>query len=253
MHRSVHINVCVCFWFCLVLCFHSGKTHLVVTDHVMGHPVLGAHMRETEKMVPDSWEWSIPSPVGNQGTCGACFAFSTVAQLEAWVDAKIDLNVTDVANCVSPDCSGASLHDVYSFLQASGANYKDRKPERCYSTKRDIAVLEFAIGYFPDDNTLERHFPAWLRDYGPITVGVDADHSTFQRYVGGVYEFPDVRKMSVPNHALLLIGYTPSHWILRNSWGTNWGEAGLMRVRRTNNVNAGIGRYVGIITKTSEM
>ncbi|MDP6771544.1 MAG: C1 family peptidase, partial [Anaerolineales bacterium] len=147
----------------------------MVTDHVMGHPVLGAHMRETQKMVPDSWEWRIPSPVGNQGTCGACFAFATIAQLESWIDSQTALNVTDVSNCVSHDCSGASLYDVYSFLQASGANTADRSAEPCYSADRDVAVLEFAIGYFPENNDLERHFPGWLRQYGPIVVGVDAE------------------------------------------------------------------------------
>lgn len=38
------------------------------------------------------------------------------------------------------------------------------------------------------------------------------------------------------NHDITLIGVTQTYWIIRNSWGTDWGEKGYMRLKRGGNV-----------------
>lgn len=229
-----------------------AQAKLLVSDEIRGEPLLGAHLKPTDHMVPDEWEWQTGTPVRDQGACGACFAHATASQLEVWLGRSVAVNATEIARCVAPDCQGATLSQVYAYLQASGANTVEHTFDPwCYTMDKDVAVLEYAIGYF-EDNDLERHLPAWLRDYGPVVVGVDAEDDTFQRYSGGLYEFPETAKTSVPNHAMLLVGYAPGYWKLRNSWGPYWGEEGTMRVRRKRNENAGIGRYVGIVTMTSE-
>ncbi|KAF7384824.1 hypothetical protein HZH68_014436 [Vespula germanica] len=57
----------------------------------------------------------------------------------------------------------------------------------------------------------------------------------------GVYD--DVACTSdIVNHAILIVGYTPNEWILKNWWGEHWGEGGYMRLARHKN-RCGIANY----------
>ena len=64
---------------------------------------------------------------------------------------------------------------------------------------------------------------------GPVALGMGFDRKLYA-YRGGVYR--DRGCMSVQNHAVAAVGYTPSYWITRNSWGTGWGEEGHARFTR---------------------
>lgn len=68
-----------------------------------------------------------------------------------------------------------------------------------------------------------------IYQYGPVAVAVAAD-SYFQSYTGGVF---NRNSSSQVNHAVVLVGWDDSQqcWILRNSWGSGWGESGYMRIK----------------------
>ncbi len=70
-----------------------------------------------------------------------------------------------------------------------------------------------------------------LLEYGPVSVAVFVD-DPFYMYYNGVYnhDAPDE-----PNHGVVLVGWddtlgTHGAWILRNSWGADWGQAGYMQI-----------------------
>ena len=67
---------------------------------------------------------------------------------------------------------------------------------------------------------------------GPVAVAIDAS-DTFMSYASGVYSGSDCssRKYKV-NHAVLVTGYDDDYWIVKNSWGTSWGEDGYVRMSR---------------------
>lgn len=44
------------------------------------------------------------------------------------------------------------------------------------------------------------------------------------------------------NHAMLIVGYTPDYWILKNWWGVSWGEDGYMRLKKGKN-RCGVANY----------
>ena len=84
----------------------------------------------------------------------------------------------------------------------------------------------------PDVGALER----FLME-GPLVSGVAADSLDFQLYAGGIFD----GQCSVElDHAISLVGFSSLYWILRNSWGTGWGEDGFMRMRRSVSQRCGL-------------
>ncbi|CAG9840525.1 unnamed protein product [Diabrotica balteata] len=75
---------------------------------------------------------------------------------------------------------------------------------------------------------------------GPISVLVAAKLWT-DNYMGGVYNNTNCGRI---DHAVLAVGYTDEYFIVKNSWGTQWGENGYIRIARGNNIcsinNAGV-------------
>jgi cathepsin L len=78
--------------------------------------------------------------------------------------------------------------------------------------------------------------------YGSVSVCVNAT-PLFQNYAGGVFfeQASDNNNPSI-NHAVVLIGWDDSKgaWLLRNSWGMNWGITGYCWIKYNSN-NIGYG------------
>ena len=67
----------------------------------------------------------------------------------------------------------------------------------------------------------------------PVAVTIDASHQSFHFYESGVITFVDCGEAE--NHGVLAVGYGYDanygpYWLVRNSWGTSWGEAGYFRL-----------------------
>lgn len=73
-----------------------------------------------------------------------------------------------------------------------------------------------------------------LVDYGPLTVGVDGNNFGFQ-YAGssGGISCYYYNSVIFINHVVLLVGYNATHWFVKNSWGTNWGDQGYGYISRS--------------------
>jgi len=85
--------------------------------------------------------------------------------------------------------------------------------------------------YDLSDNELKQ-----LLQKGPVAISISA--TNWEDYAGGVFTCRNFDKV---NHAVLLIGYTPSYWIIKNQWGLKWGESGFIRVSANRNNNCKIG------------
>lgn len=64
-----------------------------------------------------------------------------------------------------------------------------------------------------------------------MAVSINASPKTFQLYSHGIYDDTACSPEKV-NHAMLLVGYTPEYWILKNWWGNHWGIDGYMHLKR---------------------
>ena len=67
--------------------------------------------------------------------------------------------------------------------------------------------------------------------HGPVSVAIDASHDSMMFYHHGIYEEPECGRMLL-DHAVLVVGYGPGYWLVKNSWGTKWGEDGYIKMKR---------------------
>ena len=71
-----------------------------------------------------------------------------------------------------------------------------------------------------------------VAQFGPIAVSVDA--STWHAYDSGIYNGCNQTTSDI-DHAVVLVGYGPGYWLVRNSWSASWGEAGYIKLYRDDN------------------
>jgi len=223
-------------------------------------------------LLPETWDWrnvdgiNYVSPIRDQGTCGSCYAFASMALLEARI--RLLTNNTqqpvfspqDVVECsdYSQGCEGGFPYLVagkyaqdFGVVPESCNPYKGRDgscttalncPHRFYSTN-----YRYVGGFYGGSN--EPRMREALVKRGPIAVSFQV-YTDFVHYHGGVYHRVESSAhaaavasagfdpFELTNHVVLIVGYGTEketgvpYWIVKNSWGSKWGEEGFFRIRR---------------------
>ena len=137
----------------------------------------------------------------------------------------------------SEGCEGGLMEDVYyhSWWNPIGPAYFDKwsgHDNQCKTRRRHPYVKVNSYVSMSDefDDPIESHLAKNIHSYGPIPVAVDSTSSAFELYHRGI-----VRKEhcgSDVDHAVLVVGYTPEYWIVKNSWGPSWGQGGYIHIER---------------------
>jgi hypothetical protein len=198
---------------------------------------------------PPSVDWSAPGldvvgPVRAQGTCGACYAFATAQALEAGVAIATGtrpppLSAQQALDCTEATCAGGGLRATWKYIQAAGGlctadayPYTGVKAATCGAPA--CAPAARVRGY----RTVQRGSQAALEyavSLQPVVAPIQADSQAFMFYAGGVLDAPCG---SAVNHAVVVVGYggeaegEGQYWVVKNSWGPAWGEAGYIRIAR---------------------
>ncbi len=200
-----------------------------------------------DRDLPSAFDWRAVggcTPIRNQGGCGSCWAFGTVAPLECEIliaeDGAPDLSEQWLVSCNREGwgCGGGWwAHDYHlwktdpcggtgAVLESDFRYTGTDAPCRCpYPHPYRSLSWTYIGGEFP---TVEQMKQA-IFEHGPISVALAVDNR-FQAYRGGVFNGCTATQI---NHAVALVGWNDAdggYWILRNSWG-NWGEGGYMRIR----------------------
>lgn len=188
-------------------------------------------------------------PVMNQGNCGSCVAFAAVATLEATY--RINAALPWLAPSFSPqqlfNCGGGACG--YGWQPATAASMLKNKgvvdaacvPYESGSTGQDVQCKKVFC-----QNQAERTYKilgsttpsSWggsaskvkaALKKGPLVTTMTV-YEDFLVYSSGIYK--SVSKKAVGGHAVSLVGFNDEgrYWIVRNSWGTDWGEGGFIRV-----------------------
>jgi len=192
------------------------------------------------------WSGKYTTPVKNQGYCGSCWAFSATEQIET--DAMRTLGVSyilspeQITQCdtTSYGCSGGWTENAYNYVKKAGgiateASYPYTSTSgttgKCHFSTSSTPPVIAVSGYTTIKG--EPNMGTFVQNTGPLSVCLDA--SNFNSYTGGVMS---VCGKSV-NHCVQAVGVEiNNYWIVRNSWGTSWGESGKIRLKYGQNTCA---------------
>jgi len=177
------------------------------------------------------------TPVKSQGECGSCWAFAATAEMESFVKIyygmEMNLSEQQVVSCnpYGANCSGGWTGAAYYvFLAYGGINehcmvYQAEDPPEVPCDQVNHIPYVWLTGWHSVSNNVEQIKTALLD--GPVSSLVDAS-ANFEDYSGGCYNDP----ASSSNHVILIVGWDDrlcdgaGGWIIKNSWGTDWGMSG---------------------------
>ena len=206
----------------------------------------------------DNWKGTPEvTPIRNQGGCGSCWAFATVAPFESNImikdGASQNLSEQFLVSCdtQASGCNGGwwahnyHYNTVASGDTVAGAVYESAFPYVAYNAPCNAPYshpYRLSNWYYAGNSysvASDSAIKNAIYTYGPVTAAICAG-SGFSGYSGGVFSGNDCPQVGI-NHGITLVGWDDSTntWILRNSWGAGWGESatsggerGYMRITR---------------------
>ncbi|KAG8081307.1 hypothetical protein GUJ93_ZPchr0007g5476 [Zizania palustris] len=160
----------------------------------------------------DSVDWrqsGTVADVQNQGSCGDCWAFSTVAAVEG-------INQISTGELVS--LSEQQLLDAWTALTVVGA-------KAAISTAPSSTWPTAAVS--PPRRPTPTRAPRGVPINSNMAVAIEGGGSLFRRYTTGVFTADSCGNRL--DHAVTVVGYgtetdgSGAYWLIKNSWGTTWG------------------------------
>jgi cathepsin O len=207
--------------------------------------------------------------VWNQKQCGSCWAFATVETIGSRYAIQtghlLELSAQQLISCdtgVELDgCKGGALEYAFGSVESesitivNASTYPfesgDGKSHNCKGNlpKVGVQLLDFT---YRENLRNETEMQYYLCTYSPLTVSVNA--RAWQDYDGGIIQHHCDGDPSEVDHAVQVIGYDMNgpvpYWIVRNTWGSDWGEGGYLRLKFGQNM-CGMTDEVVYVTKVA--
>jgi cathepsin L len=223
----------------------------------------GTQARREEKTIPTlpaSFDWNSKgavTPIKNQGQCGSCWSFSTTGSTEGCHQIKgaslVGLSEQNLMDCSdsygNAGCDGGLMTDAMNYIIANNgidteATYPYTAEDgTCDFNAANVGATLAAYNNIIQGNETDLQVNVAV---GPTSVAIDASQNSFQFYSSGVYYEPACSSTSL-DHGVLATGWGvdtssqyPNYWVVKNSWGTTWGQAGWIWMARNMNNNCGI-------------
>jgi cathepsin L len=201
-----------------------------------------------EAALPTSVNWTevgAVTPVKDQGQCGSCWAFSTIGSTEsAWFLSKnesVVLSEQQLVDCSDAEgnqgCNGGLMDYGFQYIidnkgVTTESNYPyTAKDGTC--NKQKTEDVSASLISFKDVITNSETALMNAIVHQPISVAVEADQDSFQFYKSGVMTAKCGTNL---DHGVLAVGYgtlnNEDYWIVKNSWGADWGLQGYILLGR---------------------
>jgi len=199
----------------------------------------------------------VVTPVKNQGQCGSCFAFSATGAVEAihalGTGHLVSLSEQNIIDCTqnpsgNQGCAGGYVDLSFGYIVSndgidleSSYAYTAKTGKTCKYSQQNVGASITGYRFVNSGSELELELAITLQ---PVSVAIDASRKSFMLYQSGVYSDP---KCSTTNldHAVLAVGYGVDasgvqYYIIKNSWGTTWGENGYFLLKRNAGNTCGV-------------
>jgi C1A family cysteine protease len=192
---------------------------------------------------PDAVDWRSAGAVNapkDQGQCGSCWAFSTVAALEGahFVASNGELlslseqQLVDCATDGSSGCEGGSMDAAFTYTESNPLQLESDYPytgqDGTCQKGNGVVSSTGHTDVAPNDRAQLKAAVAQT----VVSIAIEADQYAFQGYQGGVLN--DASCGTQLDHGVTIVGYGSEagqdYWIVRNSWGAGWGESGYIRI-----------------------
>ncbi|XP_050302731.1 procathepsin L-like [Anthonomus grandis grandis] len=198
------------------------------------------------KQLPKSIDWrdsGIVTEVQNQGyKCGSCWSFSVAGTLEGLYAQKtgnlLQLSEQNLIDCATPDngyncngCSGGIPSEALQYVVDNGIDYFSEYPyegeqKECRQKNKILQISSYTNTVPNDESSLQDA----VATVGPVSVSLNG--SLAMHYSGGIFQ--DEKCEKGVNHGVLAVGYGEEngqkYWIFKNSYGTDWGIKGYMKI-----------------------
>lgn len=209
--------------------------------------------------LPTSVDWrteGVVTGVKQQGSCGSCYSFSSTGALEG-IYAITNKNLVSfseqqIVDCdngltKSHGCNGGLMTQVFEFIGKNGLCSEEsypyvsgttQKAGSCQTSCKSVSGSKISTYTEVTVNSDNAMMTALAQQ--PVAVAIDAT-TDFQLYKSGVFTAKCGTDL---NHGVLLVGYSGQngldYYILKNSWGVDWGmENGYMHLGKGNDPATG--------------
>lgn len=205
--------------------------------------------------VPSSVDWRKSGAVAgvkDQGSCGACWAFSATGAIEGInkivTGSLVSLSEQELVECdrsYNSGCNGGLMDYAYQFVVKNrGIDTEEDYPfqgggNSCNKEKlkRHVVTIDSYKDVPPSNEQLLLQAVATQ----PVSVGICGSERAFQLYSKGIFNGPCSTFL---DHAVLIVGYGSEngvdYWIVKNSWGMGWGMAGYIHMLRNGGNSEGV-------------
>jgi cathepsin L len=209
--------------------------------------------------LPKAVDWRTKgavTSVKDQGHCGSCWAFSTTGALEGQHYRKtgvlVSLSEQNLVDCSghygNNGCNGGLMDNAFRYIKDNGGLDTEKSypyegiDDSCHFERSNIGATDRGFVDIPEAD--ETKMMQAVATIGPVSVAIDASHESFQFYSEGVYDEPTCDSQNL-DHGVLVVGYgtdpdDKDYWLVKNSWGTTWGDGGYIKMARNKDNQCGI-------------